>query len=143
MDYLMKTNHTFHKFIALLLFLLISSIAEGAKRIENLIDVPVPTSLDGTYPSLDEVKRAIISGCKIKGWSPELIDQNKFKATIWVRDKHFAEIEIPFTEDKYSIIYLSSKNLDYNAKKQKIHRNYNKWVILLSEAIKNELRVTH
>ena len=139
----MKTNHKFHKCIALLFFLLISSIAEAAKPIGNLIDVPVPTSLDGTYPSLDEVKRAIISGCKIKGWSPELIDQNKFKASIWVRDKHFAEIEIRFTDEKYSIIYLSSKNLDYNAKKQKIHRNYNKWVILLSQAIQSEFGVTH
>jgi len=137
----MKTNHKFYKSIALLFFLLISSTTEAAKPIGNLIDVPVPTSLDGTNPSLDEVKRAIISGCKIKGWSPELIDQNKIKASIWVREKHFAEIEIRFTEEKYSIIYLSSKNLDYNERKQKIHRNYNKWVILLSEVIQNELRV--
>jgi len=139
----MNINRIFCKTIALLFFLSISSIAEAAKPIENLIDVPVPTNIDGTFPSLDEVKRAIISGCKTKKWLPELIDQNKLKASIWVREKHFAEIEIRFTEDKYSIIYLSSKNLDYNERKQKIHRNYNKWVILLSKAIQNELGVTN
>ena len=90
---------------------------------------------------MNDVRRAIIAGCKIKRWTPIQEGNNKIRASIWVRDKHYAEVIIPFFESKYSIIYETSKNLDYNMKKQKIHRNYNKWVILLSRAIQNEFNI--
>ena len=48
-------------------------------------------------------------------------------------------IEIPFSQSAYSLIYLDSERLDYNEKKQKIHRNYNKWITLLSRTINDAL----
>lgn len=77
-------------------------------------------------------------GCKKRRWTPVLERKNKITATISVRSKHFAEIEIPFTADKYSIIYRSSKNLDYSEKNQLIHRNYNKWIHMLQSSIQRE-----
>ena len=59
-----------------------------------------------------------------------------------VRSKHFAMVEIPYTVDKYSIIYRDSRELDYNAKWQRIHRNYNKWVINLSDSIQRQFAIT-
>jgi hypothetical protein len=110
----------------------------AAKPIENLIDVAVPMHADGTFFSMDEVKEAIIAGCAKKGWIPVLAENGRFTASIQVRS-HTANIEIPYSEKAYSILYVSSTNLDYNEKKQKIHRNYNKWVILLSRAIQEDL----
>ena len=66
-----------------------------------------------------------------------LVSDDRFEASIHVRS-HFAKVEIAFDTRAYSITYLDSNNLDYNAQKRKIHRNYNKWVILLSEAIQRE-----
>ena len=127
--------------IPLLLILFFSGALEAAKPIENLIDVSVPQNSDGSYPSLNDVRRSIIAGCKIKRWTPIQDGKNMIIASIWIRNKHYAEVIIPFTESEYSIIYETSENLDYNAKKQKIHRNYNKWVILLSRAIQNEFNI--
>jgi len=90
---------------------------------------------------LNDVRRAIIAGCHVKGWQPIQESKDRIRASIWVRSKHYAEVLIPFTEKKYSITYETSKNLDYSERNQKIHRNYNKWVILLSKAIQNEFDI--
>jgi hypothetical protein len=120
-------------------FLLAASSTWAAKPIENLIDVPVPVKLDGSKPTLEEVKNAIIAGCKRKGWKPVLGEGNQLICSILVRGRHFAEVEIPYSASEYSILYKNSRELDYNEDKQRIHRNYNKWVVLLSGAIQQEL----
>ena len=129
------------KTLPLLLLFLLSAPLEAAKPIGNLIDVSVPQNEDGSYPSLNDVRRAIIAGCQVKGWQPIQESKDRIRASIWVRNKHYAEVLIPFTEKKYSITYETSKNLDYSERNQKIHRNYNKWVILLSKAIQNEFDI--
>jgi hypothetical protein len=96
-------------------------------------------SIDGSSKSLEQVKNGIIAGCKFKRWAPVEEEPGKISCSISVRAKHYAEVEITHTESSYSINYKDSRDLDYNEKKQKIHRNYNKWVILLSEAIQTEL----
>ena len=111
--------------------------AFAAKPIEDLIDVPIPARVDNSRMSLEDVKEAIIAGCRYKGWAPVLVEEGRFEASIHVR-KHFAKVEIPFDANTYSIRYLDSQNLDFDPEKRKIHRNYNKWVILLSEAIQRE-----
>lgn len=121
--------------------LIVPVVVFAADPIKNLIDIPVPVNIDGSYPSIEEIKEAIISGCRKRGWTPILENESKVRATILVRSKHHAEIEIPFTERSYSIIYKSSRNLDYNEKKQKIHRNYNKWIVMLNASIKREFGV--
>jgi len=120
-------------------FLLATNPTWAAKPIENLIDVPVPVKLDGSTSTLEDVKNAIIAGCKRKGWKPVLGEGNKLTCSILVRTRHFAEVEIPYSASNYSIVYKTSRELDYDEKKQRIHRNYNKWVILLSEAIQQDL----
>lgn len=109
-----------------------------AATLENLIDVEVPTYIDGTRPSSDDVRDAILAGCKRKTWIPVADENGKITCSITVRARHFAEVEIPYTADKYSILYKDSRELDYDEKKQRIHRNYNKWVILLFEAIQQQ-----
>ena len=124
--------------IFLALFLGLSAQAWAAKPIMNIEDEAVPVKLDGSTRSADEVGKAIAAGCKAKGWTPVMVDDTQLKCSILVRGKHYAEVLIPFTESKYSILYSDSRVLDYDAERQRIHRNYNKWVILLSQTIQRQ-----
>jgi hypothetical protein len=117
---------------------LLPLVAYAAKPIQDLIDVPVPVRVDGTYASFDEVQRAIIKGCIERKWTPTLVAEGQIFASILVRSRHYAEVEILFTDRSYSITYKSSRNLDYNEKNRKIHRNYNKWVANLSASIQRQ-----
>ncbi|QUN04786.1 hypothetical protein KDN34_11050 [Shewanella yunxiaonensis] len=109
--------------------------------IKDLIDVAVPVNVDGTQFTLEEVQRAILTGCKARGWTPVLNGQNAIKASILVRSKHFAEISIPFSSNSYSIKYIRSEGLDYDPDELTIHRNYNKWVVMLSGSIQRQFGV--
>ncbi len=117
-------------------------IALAAKPIVDQIDIPVPVNFDGSRPGIEDVKSAIRSGCKEKRWIPVLVDNNNITCSILVRTRHFAEVEIPFTADNYSIIYKDSRGLDYYEKKQRIHRNYNKWVTSLSASIQRQFAIS-
>ena len=114
-------------------------VALAAKPIQNLIDIPVPEKIDGSSPSTEDVRSAIVAGCKERTWVPIPDEDNNISCSILVRSRHFAEVEIPYTGDTYSIIYKDSRELDYNGKKQRIHRNYNKWVLNLSDSIQRRL----
>lgn len=109
--------------------------AEAAKPILNIVDQPVPIQPDGRQLSAEDVQFAIIEGCRARGWAPTIESDDTIRASITVRGRHYAEVEIPFSETSYSIIYVESDNLDYNETKQRIHRNYNKWVLNLSASI--------
>lgn len=41
---------------------------------------------------------------------------------------HEVNVNIPYTQDCFSIEYVSSENMRYNPKKQRIHRKYKQWV---------------
>ena len=121
------------------MLLTVSTAAFGAtKPIMNIEDVAVPAKLDLSTYSLEEVRDAIAAGCRLRGWSASMDGDSQMKCSILVRGKHYAEGRIPFSETSYSIIYSDSRVLKYDAEKQRIHRNYNKWVILLSEAIQRQ-----
>jgi hypothetical protein len=120
------------------IFLGAGSQAWAAKPILNIEDESVPVKLDGSTRSIEEVRNAIAAGCRLKGWSSVIVDEAHIKCSILVRGKHYAEVMIPYTESEYSILYADSRDLDYDAERQRIHRNYNKWVILLSRAIQQQ-----
>jgi hypothetical protein len=46
-----------------------------------------------------------------------------------------ANIKISYDAKAYSLEYVDSKNLDYNPKTKKIHRNYVRWVNNLNKVI--------
>ena len=122
------------------LLFLVPAGADAAKPIMNMVDVAVPTRSDGSTYTAEEVQAVIIQGCHARGWSAVVDDAGLIRASITVRGRHFAEVEIPYDASAYSINYLSSNNLDYNEKKQRIHRNYNNWVVKLSGTIDKYLR---
>lgn len=125
--------------VFLLALIFVPAIA-APKPITNMIDVPVPVKVDSSSYTAEEVRAAIIEGCLASEWVAVVDDEGQVRATLNIKNKHFAEVEIPYSASSYSIIYTSSTNLNYNEARQTIHRNYNRWVLRLSQSIDKVLR---
>jgi hypothetical protein len=54
---------------------------------------------------------------------------------VLAKSDYTAEIDIPFTVETYSIKYSASEHLDWNSDKRLIHRNFNRWLVLLRQRI--------
>ena len=126
-------------FLLALIFAMTPGLSGAGVKISNLEDLTVPTKYDGTKFSLEEVQATIMDGCAARGWSASLESEGMISASILVRGKHLAQIAIPFDSSNYSLLYVSSDNLDYDARRNTIHRNYNKWVLKLSRTINQKL----
>lgn len=120
--------------------LLVTAVSNAADPIQDVIDAPVPIRPDGGRYSIEDVRAAIIKGSQTQLWTAEMAGDKTIRAMLNVKNKHFAIVEIPYSETSYSIIYISSENLDYNPTRRTIHRNYNKWVLQLSTLIKSQFQ---
>ena len=122
---------TSSKLLWLVAILLSATLALGGCSnvvpVANVTDTGVPDGM-----ALEDVKRSIMQGCGARGWSCKDIDDNTIQGSIWVRGKHFAQVNIDYSEENYSINYSDSQHLDYSAEKNKIHKNYNSWVMNLN-----------
>jgi hypothetical protein len=116
-----------------------SPIEAVADPILDLVNQPVPTRVDGAKLTLDETRGAIMKACTNRRWIPRVVEPDKLSVSILVRGVHYAEVSIPFDGSSYSIIYVTSRELDADPKKKKIHRNYNKWVSVLNYEISRQL----
>lgn len=124
----------------LFIVLLVPALSFATKPITNIIDAPVPIKIDGSKYAIEEVRAAIIQGCQSRDWTVQIVDEGTIRAKLNIDNKHFAEVDIPYSESAYSIIYASSENFDYNERRQRIHRNYNRWVLRLSSSINQQLQ---
>jgi hypothetical protein len=124
----------------LLLALSILSLPAVASRASVPIIEYENIGVTRTSASADQVKQAIEAAARSRGW--EIVDQSpgKLVATVHVRGKHSATVEIPYTASKFSVRYRSSTNLNYvPGGEGLIHPHYNKWVQLLVDGIRGEL----
>ena len=80
------------------------------------------------------VEKAIIAGSMKRGWEVSKTGPQVFQAVLDHKTLH-VEVEIPYGEDYYSIIYKQSENLKYNGEKGVIHPRYNTWILNLKRAI--------
>jgi hypothetical protein len=129
-----------YRALLLMIVSLVPAVVLAGQPILNLKDVAVPVRPDGSSYTVEEVQAAIIGGCRVKGWTPKIEAPGRISASILVRGKHYAEVSITYTAAAYSIQYVTSRDLDYDEASQEIHRNYNKWVTLLSETIQRQFR---
>ena len=105
--------------------------------IHNVESASVPANRDGTPMAATDVARAIHSAASHKRWTTEDITGSLIEASIVVRGRHEAMVDIPFDSKHYSIRLKRTSDLDQS--NGKIHRNYNKWIILLNEEISSRL----
>lgn len=105
--------------------------------LHNMTGVAVPEKDDGSGLTANQVKASVMRGCVSKGWTPRVEEQGLIHCSITVRT-HRAEVAIPFSSSEYDIRYVDSVNLDADGRGN-IHRNYNRWVAGLSDAIQQEM----
>lgn len=87
--------------------------------------------------SIAEVGEIIESAAWRRGWSVVRQDPGHMVASIFVRGRHGASVDIMFDEAAFSIRYRDSENLRYDGKR--IHRNYNGWIVRLEKTIRKDL----
>ncbi|MEJ0086718.1 MAG: hypothetical protein WDO72_13610 [Pseudomonadota bacterium] len=123
--------------LALFGLLLISALPRYAiaDPIQDFVDQPITTKASGESFTPAEAQALIIKACTNRKWIPRLAEPGKLSVSILVRGVHYAEVSIPYSGTKYSILYVTSRELDANEKKRKIHGNYNKWVASLNAEI--------
>ena len=132
----MASRRAFCLALSTLTLLILLSACARTQPVLNITDEPVVTR-SGETPSLAEVRSAIITACNDKEWLVDSsVEDNVIIATVHVR-QHTAVVDIRYSPESYSISYRDSAVLLYDG--QVIHRNYNKWVQLLSERIQLEL----
>lgn len=106
----------------------------------NVTDTPV-TWLPGVERNEDKVARAIITACARLGWVCSITAPGKITGRLNLRS-HQADVRIPYSTETFSILYVASENLRYDAEENTIHRNYNSWVLNLQRQINAELAAT-
>ncbi|WP_292255225.1 hypothetical protein, partial [Marinospirillum sp.] len=98
-----------------------------------------PAKLDGSQRTIEQVRDGIATAARQRGWTVAPGQGNELIASILVRNRHYAEVSITYTVETFSIKYRDSRELNYNEARNTIHRNYNNWVITLSNDIKSHL----
>lgn len=121
-------------------------------------NVPVVTK-SGKTLSLQEVRGVIAESATQAGWKVAEGKTGPVVASYAYKDKHFTTVQIDYTQQNFSIVYESSKNLKYRLSNQQdsyepvqlgaaphypkgtplIHGIYNKWVKELKEKIQSGL----
>ena len=114
---------------ALLLFSTLIITGCGTSRIYN-----VPQHKVSHKTSSETVYKAIRSAGQSLGWNIQKVKPGVAQGKLNLRS-HVAVVQIKYTNSSYSIRYVRSQNLKYNAKKQTIHGNYNGWIQNLEKAI--------
>ncbi|MCW8832492.1 MAG: membrane lipoprotein lipid attachment site-containing protein [Colwellia sp.] len=119
-----------------ILFVLLSVFALAACKstpVYNVGNSQVPAGL-----SSKQVEKNIVKALIQKGWQVKNKTDGKILAEIMVRS-HTAKIEISYDASQYSINYVDSTNLKYDAQKNTIHKNYNNWIIYIDRLIQTGL----
>lgn len=97
-------------------------------------------SLNSTQQSNQaHVQSAIYKSLKRRGWQLTSDNGHQIQARYNKQDRHIVDIKIDYSANSFKIHYLSSQGMNYNTKKNTIHRNYNRWVANLERDISSEL----
>ena len=121
--------------ISVVLFsLIVGGCAKDLPLVMNFDQEPIPASTDGKAYSQEQVQKTILKACRNKGWSAAVEAPGKIIASITIRSRHRAKVEIPFTASHYSILYIESTGLDY--RNGYIHSRFNHWIASLDAEIK-------
>ncbi len=111
------------------------AVEAGGKPIPIIEQVDVPLHwLGGQAQTLDKVQRAVFAGLAAKGWQGTPVEPGHAHGVL-MRDDWRCEIDVYYDITKFSIRYASSEHLDYDATRHVIHRNFNRWLVLLREQI--------
>lgn len=123
-------------------------------------NVPIVTGSGKTLP-LREVRKVVADSATASGWKVSDGQTGPVEATYEYKNKHFATVQIDYTQQSFSIVYQSSKNLKYRISEQYesyepvqagaskiypkgtplIHGIYNTWIKTLKDKIQSGFEV--
>lgn len=89
--------------------------------------------------TMSDVSKAIQRAGASLGWEMQQAGPGHMIGTLHLRD-HVAVVDITYDTKSYSIKYNNSNNLQYNAEKGEIHKNYNGWIQNLENGIRTQLQ---
>ena len=101
--------------------------------VRNVNDVKIRQSL-----TKKQVAEAIIDAATRRKWNVIKEEANVIQLSISPR-KHTLTVDVPFSEEMYSINYVSSENLNYDAKSGTVHKKAYKWMLRLRKDIDKAL----
>jgi len=102
----------------------------------DVVDAPVIEPAVGQKLTADQVKLAIMRAGATLGWQIKEVQPFLLEGTLHLRT-HMAQVNIPYSAERYSIVYKNSQNLQYDG--TNIHSNYNGWVQNLNKAIQVQM----
>ena len=102
----------------------------------DVVDAQVMGPAGAPKLSSEQVRNAITRAGQGLGWQIKELQPFLLEGTLTLRG-HMARVNIPYSAERYSIVYKDSENLQYDGKS--IHSNYNGWVQNLDKAIKAQL----
>lgn len=93
---------------------------------------------DGESPTAARVKAAILDAARQRRWEVVAVELGKVTLRYAPRGDFELVIAVRYDDNGFKIEYVSSENLDYEAKRGKvyIHRKYNMWVANLTNDIR-------
>ncbi len=112
-------------------------------RTTALLDIkgaPYGASTSYKALSLGDYERAIIRAGAERGWVFNRIRPGHLEASITVRGKHYALVDVYYDTVEFSLIHKASRNLNYDPVQGVIHPNYNNWIRNLEEDIRAEVQ---
>lgn len=124
----------------IILGLLFAGCIEGLYNVKNS---PVPKFQNRSL-SLDEVKKAIMRSSGTSNVRYEMSDVEPGLIHCKLsKSRHEAWVDIPYSQESYSVLYQKSVNLRYAPTSaegsETISRHYNTWIRNLDESIKRNL----
>ena len=117
--------------LLVIVFTIMLTACASLAPIQNLNNQTTPYGL-----SDKQVGKAIKIAAQNQGWLISSTEEGLIQATLYWNGQH-ADIDISYSANGYSIIYLSSHHL--NATNDEIDPKYNNWIYYLNLAIQNEL----
>lgn len=121
------------------ILLMAAFLAAGCRSLAPVYNIENKTVVLGSGVTMEQ---AILAGGAAKRWTMSAVRPGLIKGNLYTRG-HEVTVNIPYTQNSYSIEYASSDNMRYNAKKHKIHPKYNQWVCNLDLAISREAARVH
>jgi len=98
-----------------------------------------PISNNGNHKITEtEIETSIINAGASLGWVIKKLKDGEMQGTLNLRH-HLAVVSIKYNQEKYSIVFVNSNNLDYKPGADSIHSNYNGWIQNLDRAIQVKL----
>jgi hypothetical protein len=130
------------KKLSLVVALLVPILSVTACKRADLANVESAELGAPANVTLDQVTEMIEMAGAARGWKMTPKTPGRMAAEIFVNNKHTAVVDITYDTKIFSIMYSSSINLNYSTggSRTYIHPNYNTWVQLLKQSIKERAR---